>query len=270
MSSLITFITDFGTKDGYVAAMQGTILSINPDVRFLDISHHVAPQDIMEAAFLLKNSYEFFPANTIHLVITDPQVGTNRRAVALRFQDHYFIGPDNGIFSLLLEEALPDELVVLDKKEFWRTYSPSPTFHGRDIFAPVAAHLASGKTLSELGSPLDALERMYWASPVADAQGIQGWVIHIDHYGNCITNITADLFNSVYQKQPFKCYIGSSVIRQLSSTYADADAGSALALFGSHNFLEVAINQGNAATLLSIEKGNSISIVFHQEHTLKP
>ena len=192
MSSLITLTTDFGTRDGYVAAMKGIMLTISPSANLIDVSHQITPQDVMEAAFVLRSVVDHYPQGTVHLAVVDPGVGTDRRAIALEHRGSYFVGPDNGLFSLVLEEDAPERVVVLDRPGFWRDPSTSSTFHGRDIFAPVAAHLASGRNLEDVGSPTDRLTPLHWALPTIDEHGVQGWVVHIDRFGNCITNISKD------------------------------------------------------------------------------
>lgn len=193
---MITLTTDFGTRDGYVAAMKGTMLDIHPQARLVDVTHEIHPQDVMEAAFVLRTAVPYFPTESVHLVVVDPGVGTQRRAVAVRHETehgvHTFVGPDNGIFPLVLETESPDEAVVLDAPDAWRTPEPSATFHGRDVFAPVAAHLAAGRDLPDVGSPIDTLKPLRWALPIVDAQTVEGMVIHVDRFGNCITNVRRD------------------------------------------------------------------------------
>ena len=265
MDRLLTLTTDFGTRDAYVASMKGVILQTHPQAQLLDITHEIAPQDVMEAAFVLREALPHFPPETVHLVVVDPGVGTERRAVALRKDQQWFVGPDNGLFTLLLEEEPPEELVQLDRPAFWHTDDPSTTFHGRDIFAPVAAHLAAGHRLGEVGTPIDALQRLHWAFPITDNQGIQGWVVHIDHFGNCITNISKDLFNKNRDGRPVKSYVGNTILQGTHSTYGAVESGEPLALFGSSGYLEIAVNTGNAADLLSIQKGASVNILFQDE-----
>ena len=262
MDPLITLTTDFGTSGGYVAAMKGVILSICPNARLVDISHHVAAFDVMEAAFVLGQAVRYYPPGTIHLVVVDPGVGSHRRPVALRAGGHLIVGPDNGIFSLLLKDQTPESIVVLDNTEMYRTPRPSKTFHGRDIFAPAAARLASGTPLVQLGAPVESLSLLNWALPIDDNQGIRGWIVHVDHFGNCITNIPLDVFVSRIGDRKCKCYVGNTIIKQLSATYSDVDTGEPLMLFGSENFLEIAVNQGNAAELLHILRGTPVSLVF--------
>jgi S-adenosylmethionine hydrolase len=268
----ITLTTDFGTRDAYVAAMKGTILGIYPEARLIDVTHEIAPQDVMEAAFVLREAVPYFPADAVHLVVVDPGVGTERRPVALRHGPHWFVGPDNGVFPLVLDGKAPDRAVELDRKTVWRTTSPSTTFHGRDIFAPAAAHLARGLALSEIGSPIDALDPLRWAQPITDEEGLQGWVVHIDHFGNCITNITREMLlqqarevgppHDTLSPPPFKCFAGNSTFDVLHETYGHVDEGDPLLLIGSSGFLEVAVNSGNAAELLDIRKGDTVNIIF--------
>ncbi len=264
--NLISLTTDFGLRDAYVAAMKGVMLGINPACRFVDISHEVAPQDIMEAAFVLKNAAPFFPAGTVHLVVVDPGVGTSRLPVALRYGDHLFVGPDNGIFSLLVEDSPPEEIVVLDRTLYHRTPAPSATFHGRDVFAPVAAHLSRGLTLQEIGSPVSALTPLRWALPIEDDRGIRGWVIHIDRFGNGITNVTREALERHGDGRKVKGYIGGGIINGIHTTFADVPQGDPLLLFGSTGFLEVAVNGGNAAELLGIRKGAAVNLFFLDRH----
>ncbi len=261
----LTLTTDFGLRDAYVAAMKGVVLGICPDVRMVDVTHEIAPQDVMEAAFVLRGAAPHFPDGTVHLVVVDPGVGTCRRPVALRRGAHWFVGPDNGLFPLVLDGAAPDEIVVLDEARFWRTGAPSATFHGRDIFAPAAAHLAAGTPLHVLGTPADALEPLRWALPITDEQGIQGWIVHVDHFGNCITNIPHDLLRRHRGGRSLTCYAGSAVLHHVRSTYGTVAQGEALLLVGSSGFLELAVNSGNAADLLDIRKGASVNVVFHDE-----
>ncbi len=265
MSSILTLTTDFGTRDAYVAAMKGVILSIAPDVRLVDISHDISPQDVMEAAFVLREAVPFFPEDAIHLVVVDPGVGSERRAVAFRQGTTQFIGPDNGLFALMLDGEKPDDLVVLDQPASWRTPTPSQTFHGRDIFAPVAAHLATGRLLREVGTPTSALTPLYWALPIQDDQGVRGWVVHIDHFGNAITNISLDAFQTGRRNRRIKCFAGNAILREIHATYAHVASGEPLLLFGSSGFLEIAVNAGNASELLDIRQGTPVNVVFMDE-----
>jgi len=258
--------TDFGYRDAYVPVMKGVIAGIDPDVRVIDVTHGISPQDVMEAAYVLRVAVRHYPPGTVHLVVVDPGVGTKRRCVALRKGDQRFVGPDNGLFSLLLDGNVPDELVELDRAQFWRTNSPSRTFHGRDIFAPVAAHLASGRSLRDVGTPIDQLERLHWALPIHDEQGIQGWVVHVDHFGNCITNIPRKAFEANRRGRNMKCFVGNGILRDVVTTYGDVAAGEPLVLFDSADFLEVAVNSGNASRLFDIRRGAAVNVIFLDQH----
>lgn len=268
MGRILTLTTDFGTKDAYVAAMKGTVLQTASNATLVDISHEVTAQGIMEAAFILSNAVPYFPPGTVHLVVVDPGVGTERRPIAVQIGDQQFVGADNGLLTLLMNENQPVKAVTLDNEALWRTPTPSATFHGRDIFAPAAAHLAAGTSLSELGSPLapEDLETLRWAHPTTDPEGIRGWVVHIDHFGNCITNISRNLFETERKERCPKLYVGSAVIDGVQSTYGTVAKEDPLALFGSSGYLEIAINSGNAAELLSIKKGDPINIIFTSEN----
>jgi S-adenosylmethionine hydrolase len=268
---MITLTTDFGTRDAYVAAMKGVMLDLHPSATFVDITHEIHPQDVMEAAFVLRTAVPYMPAGTVHLVVVDPGVGTDRRAVAVQHDDQWFVGPDNGVFPLVLDDDAPDAMVELDVPDAWRAPDPSTTFHGRDIFAPVAAHLAAGRALDEVGSPIDALDPLRWALPIADEHAVEGQVIHVDRFGNCITNVRRDTLidtpaaralNGAPDAPTVKCYAGSTILKGLHDTYGEVAEEEPLLLFGSTGFLEVAVNAGNAAERLNIRKGDSVKLTF--------
>jgi S-adenosylmethionine hydrolase len=254
--------------------MKGTMLSICPEARLVDVTHGISPQDVMEAAFVLRSTRAHFPDETIHLVVVDPGVGTDRRAVALRADGQWFVGPDNGVFPLALDQAPPDAMVELDDPDFWRNESPSTTFHGRDIFAPAAAHLAAGRSVEDIGTPVDTLEPLQWARPSTAPQMVEGRVIHVDHFGNCITNIrrktladAAELDDPappVNAFPPLDAYVGNTVLEELHPTYGAVPEGDPLLLFGSTDHLEIAANGGNAAELLGIRKGDSVKFVLEE------
>ena len=265
MPSLLTLTTDFGLQDGYVAAMKGVILGIAPEVALVDLSHEVPPHDVMAGAFLLRQAAFHFPPGTVHLAVVDPGVGTDRRAVALRYRDQLFVGPDNGLFALVLEGDAPQGLVTLDRPEIWRTPSPSHTFHGRDVFAPAAAHLAAGTPLDAVGSPLPELKRLHWAMPIADEQGVQGWVVHVDHFGNCVTNIQRSLLEEHRQGRPLKCIARGTILHGLHDTYGHVSEGDPLLLYGSDDSLEIAVRNGNASGLLGIRRGDPVQVIFRDD-----
>ncbi len=267
---LLTLTTDFGLADGYVGAMKGALYAVEPRLMLVDVSHEIPAQDVMAAAFVLQTAAPHFPDGTVHLAIVDPDVGTDRRAIAARFSlgrhRFTFVGPDNGLLPLVLDGAAAGEAVVLDRPEVWRTPTPSRTFHGRDVFAPVAARLAAGAALADVGSPAGDLTRLHWPLPRTDAEGIDGMVIAIDHYGNCITNITRDAVDHWRGDRPVTVYVGTEILRGMHGTYATGGRGEPLALFGSGDRLEIAVRDGDAATLLSVRRGSSVNLVFDSTH----
>jgi len=262
MSGIITLTTDFGLQDHYVSAMKAVMLGIAPTARFVDISHEIPAHDIMAGAWVLYNTAMLYPPGTVHLVVVDPGVGTERSPVALQVEDQFFVGPDNGIFSLLAKDH--DYCVVkLTNKTFWHRLSSS-TFHGRDIFAPVAAHLSRGVELDKLGDGVDDLVTYRWAMPISDKDGLQGWIIHIDRFGNLVTNISARMIRDVIDDKSVKIYVGNTILDKIHDTFGSVEEGEPVAYIGSSNMLEIAINQGDAATMLSVQKGASISLVLQK------
>lgn len=264
MRKIITLTTDFGLQDYYVSAMKAVILEVAPNVRLVDISHEVPDQDIMAGAWIVKNSTPLFPANSIHLVVVDPGVGTERNPIALEIDGRYYVGPDNGIFSLLTDDS-EFNAVRLTNKKFWRD-TPSNTFHGRDIFAPVAAHLSQGIALEELGEPLEELEMYRWAQPIADRDGLQGWIIHIDKFGNLITNLPESMIEEAIGDRDVKIYVGNTILNEIVPTFGSVTEGEPAAYIGSAGMLEVGINKGNAAEMLSVQKGAQISLVLQKDN----
>lgn len=255
MGPVITLCTDFGTGDGYVAAMKGVILSIAPRARLVDISHDVARQSVAAGAFVLRAACHHFPPGTVHLAVIDPEVGGPRRALAVRTARHRFVAPDNGLLSYVLRDDPPLEAVALTREAYWRE-EISRTFHGRDIFAPAAAHLANGVPLSDLGEPAGDLVWLDVSTPTLRKDGsILGHVIHVDHYGNIITDIPA---RRLAPREDWRIVVGKATVAGLSATYIDAKPGQLLALIGSHGNLEVAIREGDAARLAGIQVGAEV------------
>lgn len=262
MSRIITLTTDFGTQDHYVSVMKAVMLGITSNARFIDVSHDIPAQDIMAGAWVVRNAAFSFPPGTVHLVVVDPGVGTERNAIALKIEDQYFVGPDNGIFSLLYTD-FNYEAVKLNKPDYW-LQKRSRTFHGRDIFAPVAAHLSEGVPLDQLGEPITELVSYHWAVPIGDKDGVQGWVIHIDRFGNLITNISESLLEETAGRRKVRVYVGNTIIDHMVNTFGDVEPGEAAAFIGSSGMLEVGINKGNAAEMLGVDKGAQISLVLQK------
>lgn len=263
MRKIITLTTDFGLQDYYVSAMKAVILGIAPDARLVDISHEIPPQDIMAGAWVLRNSAMMFPSGTVHTIVVDPGVGTDRKGVALEINDRFFVGPDNGIFSLLTGQY-DFRAVHLENSGYWRE-EISKTFHGRDIFAPVAAHLAAGVPLEELGETVDKLVDYRWAEPIADRDGLQGWVIHIDKFGNLVTNVPRSLIGEVAGGRSVKIYVGNTILDEIVETFGSVEEGEPAAYIGSSGMLEIGINKGDAEEMLGVQKGAQVSLVLQKE-----
>lgn len=262
MSPIITLTSDFGLQDHYVSAMKAVILGISPEARLIDVSHDIPAQDIMAGAWVIRNSAFLFPPESVHLVVVDPGVGTSRHPVILKVKDQYFVGPDNGIFSLFYSE-FDYQAYRLNNPKYWRD-GVSRTFHGRDIFAPVAAHLSKGVSFDELGEPISDLVSYHWAVPIADKDGLQGWVVHIDRFGNLITNISESLIKDHIKKKKVKIYVGNTMLEKVVNTFGDVEEGEPAAFIGSSGVLEIGINKGNAGRMLSVDKGAQISIVLQK------
>jgi len=258
---VITLTTDFGLQDGFVGTMKGVIWRICPQAHIADISHAISPQNVMEAAFVLWRAYSFFPAGTVHVAVVDPGVGTGRRSLAMRIGEWAFVGPDNGLFTLVLEDAekngWPVEIVMLTKPEYWLP-AVSRTFHGRDIFAPVGAHLARGVSLAALGSSIADLQRLPVPKPEKTPDG---WRVHIlgqDSFGNLTTDLPVELLNAPGHAL---LRVGGLQVRGLAQAYADRPSGELIALADSSGRLEIAAVDGSAAILTGARAGDIVEVV---------
>jgi len=251
-SGVITLTTDFGISDAYVGAIKGVILGINPNITIVDISHEIEPRNISQAAYILSSACPYFPDGTIHVAVVDPGVGSDRKAVILRTARASFVAPDNGILSYVAEDKV--EIVNLTNRNFW--LNPiSNTFHGRDIFAPVAAHLSLGIPSGDFGEAISSLVELPQSRPEVMANGaIIGRVIHIDRFGNLITNVK----QSDLPADGIIIEVKGYSINGLNASYADG--GERLALIGSDGNLEIGVRNGNAADLLKIECGDVVKI----------
>ncbi|MBK1987839.1 SAM-dependent chlorinase/fluorinase [Sphaerospermopsis aphanizomenoides BCCUSP55] len=248
-SKILTLLSDFGDHDVYVGVMKGVIAQINPNLLLIDLTHQIPPQNIPAARFCLMNSYAYFPMGTVHLAVVDPGVGSQRRAIALKLAQGYLVGPDNGIFSGIISQNPVIAAVELTNTNYWRTPQPSSTFHGRDIFAPVAAHLASGVNLQELGREInpETLVKLNIGECYLTNTGVAGCIQYIDHFGNLVSNIPG----SYVQGKTWGVEVQGLTIPGCA-TYSDVKAGEALALIGSHGWVEIAVNGGNAQIQLQI------------------
>jgi S-adenosylmethionine hydrolase len=272
---IVTLTTDFGTADGYVGTMKGVILSVVPSAQLVDISHEIRPQDVRQTAYVLYTAYPFFPPHTVHLVVVDPGVGSSRRPVALRTPSGTFVGPDNSVFSYVMAREPAVALVELADPRY-RLPQVSHTFHGRDLFAPAAAHLASGVPIGALGPPVS--DPVIFPSPRLEISpaGVVGEVLHADHFGNVITSIgllvwsEEDLllepaFGELGDGQQVRFEAGGAAvvvagqeIAGVHRTYADVATGEALALVGSEGHLEIAVREGSAARSLGLRPGDEV------------
>jgi S-adenosyl-L-methionine hydrolase (adenosine-forming) len=259
---IVTLLTDFGTADYFVGAMKGAVLASNPEARVVDITHEVPPYDVEAGAFTLRSAFETFPEGTVHVAVVDPGVGSARRAIAVEGRGHTFVGPDNGIFGHVYERVRPCRVFQLTNTKFFRS-EVSPTFHGRDIFAPVAGALSRGARAEELGPEVFDFARLPSAAVERSAEGtLAGAVIHVDRFGNLITNITHEDLSDEAIARGARLLIAGHEIRRFRRFFAeDAEgAGEPFAVWGSAGLLEVAVFRGSAARLLGVERGQRIEV----------
>jgi hypothetical protein len=257
---IITLTTDYGLNDHLVAAMKGVILKINPEAHIIDLCHNVMPFDILDGALTIANAYRYFPPKTIHVVVVDPGVGSQRRPLLVTGDQHYYVAPDNGVLSVIYERE-PKVTVRHVTAEHYFLNPISNTFHGRDIFAPVAAWLAKNWQSASFGEEISDFVRFSLPKPKAAGSTIKGVVLRVDNFGNLVTNLTPDDVPQVLATgAKFKITIGSREIESLSQHYAQGAPGEVLALIGSAGFLEVAVNKGHAARALSAQRGTEVTV----------
>lgn len=264
-NGLLTLLTDFGWQDIYVGAMKGAIALINPQLRTIDLTHDIPPQDIAAARFCLMDAYPYFPGGTVHVAVVDPGVGSDRRAVALELEKGFLVGPDNGLFSGILASSSVRAAVELTNPEYWlspdargQDWKPAPTFHGRDIFAPAGAHLASGIALEELGTSLDpaTLVQLPIEKSTKTSNGFAGSIQYIDRFGNCVTNIPGTSVEGKIRA----IAVFESVSVRAAETYSQVPEGCPLVLIGSHGWVEIAVNGGSARDKLNLRVGSLVRI----------
>lgn len=258
---IITLLTDFGTADYFVGAMKGVILSVNPEARVADISHDIPPQDIEAAAFNLLCCYKNFPAGTIHVAVVDPGVGSERKPIAIECAQQFFVGPDNGLFSWICEREETWRAFQLSNDRFFRR-PVSNTFHGRDIFAPIAAELSKGLELNELGEAVDEIVRLEPLEPKRLDDGrIEGRVIHVDRFGNCITNLRPARLSSSSEASSWKLTIKDREIGSFVKFFAEDLEADIFCIMGSAGFLEIAARNRSAAQLLNLKRNEPLLLV---------
>jgi S-adenosylmethionine hydrolase len=264
--AIITLLSDFGYADEYAGVLKGVIYGINPAATIVDLTHGIAPQDVVQAAQTLAAAFAYFPTGTIHVAVVDPGVGGRRAIIAARQHGQIILAPDNGLISLVWDLYPPEIVVVVENQKFFLS-SPSRTFHGRDIFAPVAAHLSLGLALTALGPALNAAQAVRLSPAQAQIRPgpvIEGAVEAVDHFGNLITNVHDRLLRPMIARGDTRAVvqIGERCIVGLSGTYAEADPGRLLALINSRGRLEIALRDGSAAQALSCGKGTMVQIRF--------
>lgn len=258
VSGIITLLTDFGTADAFVGIMKGVILGINPPARLIDLTHAVPPQQILPAALILRSSAPFFPPGTIHVAVVDPGVGSARQPIAIKTERAFLIGPDNGVLSLAAAALGRRHVRAIEKEELFRQ-PVSQTFHGRDVFAPAAAHLSRGLAFDTLGPSLDSIVELTLPAPQHTTSGIRGEVIHVDHFGNLLTNIDADTL-ARFPAQRVSVSIAQTLVTGPVAAYAAVPEGTALAIIGSWGVVEIAVRNGNAAQTFSAGPGTPVTV----------
>jgi hypothetical protein len=250
---IITLLTDFGLKDPYVGIMKGVILSINPEATIIDITHDIMPQNIEEAAFLIEEYHRFFPPGAIHMAIIDPTVGSERRPIIVSKDNNIFIGPDNGLFTFILDDA---EVYLIENPDFMLK-EVSSTFHGRDIFAPTAAHASTGFHPSAFGRSISDPLRLDKMVPTTDSHSLKGRIVRFDHFGNAITNIKTDFLKGFLGHRSFEVRVGSMVFTALSKSYYESEF---TCLIGSSGYLEFGYFKGSFKDKCNVTKNDAVLI----------
>jgi len=255
--TVISLITDFGQKDNFVGVMKGVILSINPHAKIVDICHEVKPHDISEAAFLLKSSFKYFPKGSLHLVVVDPGVGSERKRLLVKTKDYFFVAPNNGVLSLALKgQPYLKAIEITNKKYFLKP--TSDTFHGRDIFAPTAAYLSKGEDFSKFGKRIKSIKGLRLPQVKITSKSLIGEIIYIDRFGNLVSNIDKEMLDNFIKDKKFRIYIKDKTIEKLSHSYNEGTYLKPLVLIDSFNYLEIALNRGSACNYLKAKKGTEV------------
>ena len=256
---IVTLLTDFGTKDHYVASMKGVILRINPQCTLIDITHQVSPQDIREGAFLLGSACPYFPKGTIHVSVIDPGVGGPRKPILIMTKNYFFIGPDNGLLTLAAQKDGIKQIVTLTHKKYFLP-GVSHTFHGRDIFAPVAGYLSLGVNPKVFGEKTHDRVELDLGQPEFKRDQLMGEIIHIDAFGNLVTNINRKELSRFIKKRSFLIKAGKRTIKGLKRGYWEGKKNEPIALFGSVGFLEISVREGSAQKVLKVKRGDPIMV----------
>jgi hypothetical protein len=263
-NSIITLTTDYGTSDHLVGTLKGVILKINPDVAIVDITHHVTPYDLLDGALAIGAAYSYFPARTIHVVVVDPGVGTVRRPLLVTSENQYFVAPDNGVLSLIYERD-PTAVVRHANVEHYYLQPVSKTFHGRDVFAPVAAWLAKSGQTAAMGDVIEDYKKFAMPRPKATDGVLKGSVIRVDGFGNLITNLRPEDFSEEARKAgKIDLQVGTHPVSRLVETFALGNAGEPIAYIGSSGYVEIAVNKGSAARTLALGRGAAVTLAAKQ------
>jgi S-adenosylmethionine hydrolase len=255
LMAIITLTSDWGDSDYYAAAVKGTIYSQMPDARIIDITHKIPAFQIAQAAYVLRNTYPHFPDGTVHIIAVNTEESMKEPHTVAYYHKQYFIGTDNGIFSLLFDKE-PEKVVALDISQKTESF----TFSSRDRFAMAAVHLADGGKMEDIGTVRTAINPGIALNPIRDKDRIRGVIVHIDNYQNIVTNISKDLLNEFVRKHAFQIQVRSGKIHVISDSYGDVSPGSLLAIFSANDMLEIAMNQGTAAPLLGVKVGDAVIV----------
>ena len=259
---IITFTTDFGLTEHYIGAMKGVIYGIHPQARIVDITNAVQSFDVLDGAIAISQAYNYFPSNTVHVVVVDPGVGSARRPILAIAGQHYFLAPDNGVLSLVFEREERITVRHITSEHYFQQ-PVSNTFHGRDVFAPVAAYLSKGVDMAKFGEEINDYVRFAAPKPkAASANNWKGVVLKSDKFGNLITNITAKDIPQIFEDgaRPFKITVGKAEITKLCASYSEGAPGELIAVLGSTGFLEISTNKGPASRLAGADKGTEVSV----------
>jgi len=256
--AIIALLTDFGLNDNFVGVMKGVIYRINPEAKIVDISHQVESHNICDAAFLLKSSYPYFPGGTVFLIVVDPGVGSERKAIIVETEKYLFVAPDNGVLSFLTKRDIKRIIQITNQEYFLKPVSH--TFHGRDIFAPVTAYLSKGENVDKFGPRIKKIERIEFPEPQVKNNRLVGEVIYVDRFGNLITNINQDTFLRFIEGKKFQIVIGKAKILKISSSYQEGKEGLPIAVFGSFDNLEISLYRDDVSRRLNLNKGSKIYV----------
>ena len=258
-NAIITLTTDYGTNDHLVGTLKGVILKINPDVTIIDITHNVTPFDLLDGALTIGAAYSYFPPKTIHVVVVDPGVGTERRPLLVSGQNQYYVAPDNGVLSVVYEREQGNLVVRHANAEHYFLQPVSKTFHGRDIFAPVAAWLSKGWQTASMGDEIQDFKRFGLPKPKETDGVVKGVVLRADAFGNLITNFRAeDLPDAASAEASIKLQVGNQPVTRLVDTFARGNNGELIAYLGSSGYLEIGVNKGSAARTLGLGRGTPV------------